>query len=202
MNTTNYGSNYWEFTKKKLIWARKGDNIKNEIDYDNKMLEKMKKENKGSCFSYTIKFKKDLNKADVPVSKIEDLQVDLADNLDSKLQNRILIVDDNRINQVVTKRILEQKSFVCEIAQDGHEAVEKVKNTAFDLVLMDVNMPGITGMEATQQIRKFNEEIPIVALTAVEVEEIREEIHSAGMNDIIVKPYDVQQFYRVGQLIL
>ena len=154
-------------------------------------------ENKGSCFSYTIKFKKDLNKADVPVSKIEDLQVDLADDLDSKLQNRILIVDDNRINQVVTKRILEQKSFVCEIAQDGHEAVEKVKNTAFDLVLMDVNMPGITGMEATQQIRKFNEEIPIVALTAVEVEEIREEIHSAGMNDIIVKPYDVQQFYRV-----
>ena len=154
-------------------------------------------ENKGSCFSFTIRFKKDLDKADVPVTKIEDLQVDLADNMDTKLQNRILIVDDNRINQVVTKRILEQKSFICEIAENGHEAVEKVKSTAFDLVLMDVNMPGITGMEATQQIRKFNEEIPIVALTAVEVEEIREEIHSAGMNDIIVKPYDVQQFYRV-----
>ena len=58
-------------------------------------------------------------------------------------------------------------------------------------------MPGITGMEATQKIRNFNKVIPIVALTAVEVEEIREKIHSAGMNDIIVKPYDVQQFYRV-----
>ena len=88
-------------------------------------------------------------------------------------------------------------NFVCEISEDGHQAIEKVRNTAFDLVLMDVNMPGITGMEATREIRKFNEYIPIVALTAVEVEEFREEIHSAGMNDIIVKPYDVQQFYRV-----
>ncbi|MCL6217391.1 response regulator [Zunongwangia pacifica] len=154
-------------------------------------------EHEGSCFSFVINFKKDHDKAQAPVTKIEDLNKDNSNNWSLKSKNCILIVDDNRINQVVTKRILEQKNFVCEIAQDGHEAIRKVKKTTFDLVLMDVNMPGITGMEATIEIRKFNKLIPIVALTAVEVEEIREEIHSAGMNDIIIKPYDIQQFYRV-----
>lgn len=154
-------------------------------------------EQEGSCFSFTINFKKDPDKDDAAVTTIDDLKEDVVENWQEKSKNRILIVDDNRINQVVTKRILEQKNFVCEIAEDGHQAIEKVRNTAFDLVLMDVNMPGITGMEATREIRMFNEYIPIVALTAVEVEEFREEIHSAGMNDIIVKPYDVQQFYRV-----
>jgi len=62
---------------------------------------------------------------------------------------------------------------------------------------MDVNMPGISGLEATKEIRKFNKEIPILALTAVEVEEIREEIQTAGMSGIIIKPYDVQQFYQI-----
>jgi CheY-like chemotaxis protein len=62
---------------------------------------------------------------------------------------------------------------------------------------MDVNMPGITGMEATLKIREFNKDIPIVALTALEIEEIREEIYEAGMNDIIVKPYDTSTFYQV-----
>jgi len=154
-------------------------------------------EHQGSCFSFVLNFKKDQEKAGLPVTKIKDLKEDITDNWHLKSKHRILIVDDNRINQVVTKRILEQKKFVCEIAQDGYEAIKKVKEATFDLVLMDVNMPGITGMEATQKIRNFNKVIPIVALTAVEVEEIREKIHSAGMNDIIVKPYDVQQFYRV-----
>jgi len=58
-------------------------------------------------------------------------------------------------------------------------------------------MPGISGLEATSEIRTFNNYLPIVALTAVEVEEIREEIQSAGMSDIIIKPYDVQQFYQI-----
>jgi CheY-like chemotaxis protein len=60
---------------------------------------------------------------------------------------------------------------------------------------MDVNMPGMNGMETTAEIRKFNPDIPIIALTAVEVGEMREEILSAGMNDIINKPYDIPQFF-------
>lgn len=149
------------------------------------------KEGEGSTFSFTILFKIDSLKSEAP-QKEEDSYV-----FDHSGETSILIVDDNRINQVVTKRILEKKDFVCEVASNGHQAIETVENGNFDLVLMDVNMPGISGLEASVQIRKFNKEIPILALTAVEVEEIREEIHEAGMNGIIIKPYDVQQFYQI-----
>jgi len=110
---------------------------------------------------------------------------------------RILVVDDNRINQVVTRRILEQQQFVVDICDNGLDAIEMVRNKTFEMVLMDVNMPGITGLEATQRIREFNKDIPIIALTAMEIDEIREEIYEAGLNDIIVKPYDTARFYQV-----
>ena len=108
---------------------------------------------------------------------------------------KILIVDDNRINQVVTQRILEKHDFVCHIAASGEEAIEKLKKEQIEVVLMDVNMPGMNGMETTQEIRKFNPSVPVIALTAVEVGEMREEIFAAGMNDIINKPYNIPQFF-------
>lgn len=110
---------------------------------------------------------------------------------------KILVVDDNRINQVVTRRILEKQNFVCEVAENGVEAIERVQAAHFDLILMDLNMPGINGMETTQRIREFNPEVPIVALTAVEIEEVRKEIYESGMNDIIVKPYEPERFYQI-----
>ncbi len=112
-------------------------------------------------------------------------------------EKRILVVDDNRINQVVTKRILEQQQFVVDICDNGVDAIERVKHNHFELVLMDVNMPGISGLEATKRIREFNKDIPIIALTAMEIDEIREEIYESGVNDIIVKPYDTARFYQV-----
>ncbi|WBL23256.1 tetratricopeptide repeat-containing hybrid sensor histidine kinase/response regulator [Zunongwangia sp. HRR-M8] len=154
-------------------------------------------ENKGSNFSFEIYLQIDKEKVVLPQLEINNANNSISEEMQKDLKSRILIVDDNRINQIVTKRILEQKNFECEIAQNGNEAVEKVRNGNFDLILMDVNMPGITGMEATRKIREFNELIPVIALTAVEVEEFREEIHSAGMNDIIIKPYDTQKFYQV-----
>ncbi|WP_034890779.1 ATP-binding protein [Gillisia sp. Hel_I_29] len=147
----------------------------------------------GSTFSFEILFEKDVKqeKAD---SRVLESDIQMQQNAVGK---RILVVDDNRINQVVTQRILEQKSFRCEIRDNGIAAVDAIKDEHFDLVLMDLNMPGISGLEATRMIRLFNPVIPIIALTAVEIEEIREEIHEAGMNDIIVKPYDNSTFYQV-----
>ncbi|MFK7833334.1 MAG: ATP-binding protein [Winogradskyella sp.] len=109
-------------------------------------------------------------------------------------KKHILIVEDNRINQTVTKRILENSDVICDIAQNGEEAVALVKKYAFDLVLMDINMPVKNGIEATKEIRTFNKFIPIIALTAVEIEEQKHKIYDSGMNDIILKPYDVDQF--------
>lgn len=148
------------------------------------------KEGEGSTFSFAISFKVDASKPETSGIKEEVL-------LSTEFSKNILIVDDNRINQVVTRRILEKKDFNCAVAGDGQQAVKMAEEKDFDLILMDVNMPGMSGLEASKQIRKFNNKIPILALTAVEVDEIREEILAAGMSGIIVKPYDVQQFYQI-----
>lgn len=165
--------------------------VKRLLKLFNSKIKLESKEGEGSAFSFCINFKID-NTVQKIITEIQDTY-----SFEESGKKRILIVDDNRINQVVTRRILEKKDLECEVAGDGHQAIEKVKKEHFDLILMDVNMPGISGLEASKEIRKFNSEIPILALTAVEVEEIRDEIQTAGMSDIIIKPYDVQQFYQI-----
>ncbi|MBT8261385.1 MAG: response regulator [Bacteroidia bacterium] len=107
---------------------------------------------------------------------------------------RILIVEDNRINQTVTRKILEREGVVCTIAENGEIAVAVEREKEFDLILMDINMPVMNGLDATRGIRKNNKAIPILALTAVEIEEMRFSIYDSGMDDIIVKPYDITKF--------
>jgi len=107
---------------------------------------------------------------------------------------KILVAEDNRINQTVTRKILEKNGVICTIAENGQQAINVTSQEKFDLILMDLNMPIKNGFEACKEIRAMNENIPIVALTAVEVEEVRNEIYLAGMNDIVVKPYDVTKF--------
>lgn len=113
----------------------------------------------------------------------------------SQLANKyILVVEDNRINQIVTKKILKTSNVNCDIADNGDEAVTKTKTHDYDLILMDINMPVKNGLEASKEIRMFNDKVPIVALTAVEIEEQKHQILESGMNDIIVKPYDIDLF--------
>jgi len=149
------------------------------------------KEGEGSVFCFSLSLKEDQS----PAKKAGFAHEVYLDNL--KEAQKILIVDDNRINQVVTRRILEKQNFECAVATNGVEAIERATAENFDLILMDLNMPGINGMETTKRIRQFNKHVPVVALTAVEIEEVRNEIHEAGMNDIIVKPYDVERFYQI-----
>lgn len=150
-------------------------------------IELKSEEGKGSVFSFEVLFKEgELLEAE------KDIETDV---LPQSSVRRALIVDDNRINQVVTQRILEKRDFKCFVAGGGYEAIDIFQKEEVDLVLMDVNMPDISGMEATKRIREFNTSVPIIALTAVEIDEIREEILASGMNDIIVKPYDTHQFF-------
>lgn len=109
---------------------------------------------------------------------------------------RILIAEDNRINQMVTRKILEKDGVICTVVENGKDAVEDPNLEQYDLILMDVNMPVMDGIEATKIIRQ-NYNIPIIALTAVEIEEMRKNILKCGMNDIIIKPYDVKAFKHV-----
>lgn len=109
----------------------------------------------------------------------------------------ILVVEDNKINQMITKKMLKNKGVECEIIDNGEESIEMCRNNNFDMVLMDVHLPGINGTLASEQIRKFDTKTPIIALTAISLNENRETLLSYGMNDVITKPFNPEDFYRV-----
>ncbi len=163
--------------------------VKKLLSLSNSDLEVESELGKGSTFRFILLYEV-VNEMDQVIEEDPATLIDVK-ALDGK---RILIVEDNRINQIVTQKILEKEGVACTIAGNGEIAVDKVQKEKFDLVLMDINMPVKDGIQATIDIREFNEYLPIVALTAVEIEEMRHKIYQAGMNDIIVKPYDVTQF--------
>ncbi len=110
---------------------------------------------------------------------------------------KVLVVEDNKINQMITKKMLENKQIECDLVDNGEEAIESVRNHYYDLVLMDVHLPGINGTLATEAIRQFNTTIPIIALTAISLNENREMLLSYGMNDVVTKPFNPDNFYKV-----
>jgi hypothetical protein len=109
---------------------------------------------------------------------------------------KILVVEDNKINQMITKKILNKMNLYCDVVDNGEEAVEKVKEESYNVVLMDIHMPGISGLEATKIIRTFDKELTIFALTAVTLEDKMHEFDEAGFDDIISKPFKQEDFER------
>jgi len=146
---------------------------------------------KGSTFAFQLRFeaKETENKLNNS-PQIETLAVE--DKLEGK---NILIVEDNKINQMITRKILEKNGALCEVADNGTIAIEKTKEKEYDLILMDIHMPGISGIEATKEIRTFNEEIPIIALTAVTLDDNLDEFFLNGFSEIIPKPYKTEEFF-------
>jgi two-component system sensor histidine kinase/response regulator len=110
---------------------------------------------------------------------------------------RILLVEDNDINQDVASEILELAGCRVSRAANGLEAVQMVMNSAFDLVLMDIQMPVMDGIAATVEIRKLPQcaGLPIIAMTANAMKEDRERCLAAGMNDYIMKPIDPDMLF-------
>jgi len=105
----------------------------------------------------------------------------------------ILLVEDNRVNQIVTQKILTKNGYRVVIANNGIETIRALENNNFDLVLMDILMPEMGGYEATRLIRSaetsiINQDLPIIALTASALAEDKKKCLSAGMNDYIAKP--------------
>lgn len=114
----------------------------------------------------------------------------------------VLIVEDNKINQVITKKMLNKKEITCDIANNGNEAIDMAKTNTYDAILMDIHMPGISGEEATRQIRKFDQDIPIIALTAISLDDSLESFYQAGCNDVVTKPFKPEVFYqKIGENI-
>ncbi len=103
---------------------------------------------------------------------------------------RVLLAEDNLINQTVIKTILSRKGCLVTVVDSGIKAVEAVRKAAFDLVLMDGQMPEMDGREATIHIRRLfsKKELPIIAVTASALREEEEEFFEAGVNGYVTKP--------------
>jgi len=144
---------------------------------------------KGSKFFFDIKYGLAKSKNNEPEERVYEIDYDALKG------RKLLVVEDNKINQMITRKILEKNEMECEVADNGEIAIEKVRFENFDLVLMDIHMPGISGIEATQKIREFNKDVPILALTAVTIDENIDDFYLAGFNDIIPKPYKVEEFF-------
>ncbi|MDQ6472166.1 ATP-binding protein [Flavobacterium sp. LHD-80] len=144
---------------------------------------------KGSTFTFKLNF--NINKEPLEVTE----EITKLYN-DKQLEHKsILLIEDNKINQMITRKMLENKAIQCQIIDNGEEAVELLKVNRFDMVLMDVHLPGINGTTATKLIREFDKTTPIIALTAISLDENRDMLLSFGMNDVITKPFVPDEFY-------
>ena len=122
---------------------------------------------------------------------------------------RVLLAEDNQLNQILAENILTSVGLSVDIANDGTEIVEKMKTAAagyYDIVLMDIQMPQMDGYEATKQIRSLDDKaksaIPIVAVTANAFEEDRQIALDAGMNGHLAKPYDIPEIMKTLKELL
>lgn len=128
-----------------------------------------------------------------PVGASERLVASSCRVLENRLQTlhshrRILVAEDNPVNQEVVQELLRLIGLEVDLVSDGAEAVARVGDVAYDLVLMDMKMPVMDGLEASRVIRALGHRMPIVALTANVFEEDRRACLSAGMNDVLSKP--------------
>ena len=108
---------------------------------------------------------------------------------------KLLLVEDNRINQMVAATLLEADGYLVTIAEDGLQALEKAAQDRFDAILMDVQMPRLDGIGTTRRLRESqgpNQRTPIIALTANAMEGDRERYLAAGMNDYLSKPFELE----------
>lgn len=155
----------------------------------------------GSTFKVELPFMLPVEEKPLTKTKIETTEETLAKaSLDQLTGIKILLVEDNKVNQFLAKKLLGRMGFETDIAGDGDSAIEKLKAKKFDLILMDVQMPGMTGYEVTEKIRKFSNSvssIPIIALTAYASTTEKEKALASGMNDYITKPYSPQELISV-----
>lgn len=114
---------------------------------------------------------------------------------------RVLLVEDNKVNIMVGKKYLKKWKVITDTAVNGEIAVEKIANNKYDLVLMDLNMPVMGGLEASELVREmegdYYQKLPIIALTADVSENIKQHAAASGMNDFLSKPFEPELLFGV-----
>jgi signal transduction histidine kinase/CheY-like chemotaxis protein len=114
----------------------------------------------------------------------------------------VLVVEDTPMNQQLAQWTLQKLGCTVDIAENGDEAIQKIRAAKYDLILMDLQMPGMDGLSATYEIRRIEimealKMTPIVAMTAHVLDEDRTQAHNAGMQDFLIKPVSIDEFQRI-----
>jgi len=157
---------------------------------------------RGSEFSFKMEF---------PVSTevfkpVPNQQPQLAENTDNLNSVRMLIAEDNPVNVMLMKKLLSKWGITLTIAENGERAVELVQYGNFDIILMDLQMPVLNGFDAAKEIRKMRDHqkssIPIIALTASALFDIRERVQESGMNDYVSKPFKPNELFEKIQSLI
>jgi signal transduction histidine kinase/ActR/RegA family two-component response regulator len=145
---------------------------------------------------------------EIPYKMAEQKMHITQDENDSTIEEKdlqgmsILYVEDNEVNQFLAKQILKSWNVQLEFAENGEDALTKLAASKFDIILMDIQMPIMDGIEATTNIRKnrrfgTNQDLPIIGFTADVMSKTKHKAINAGMNDIIVKPFDKEVLYEM-----
>jgi len=160
---------------------------------------------KGSTFHFTVELEmldeESLRSLQNQTNVAQEYQIPVLSNTDEKTY-RILLVEDNIFNQKVATIVLKKMGYVVDVANDGLEAINTLETMDYDVVLMDMQMPNVDGLEATRRIRMQtstakNPQIPIIAMTANAMQSDKERCLQAGMNDFISKPINVDDLQAV-----
>ena len=148
----------------------------------------------GSTFWFTVKLKKSATEALAPAATDVDAEAELRQRYAGQ---RILLVDDEPVNREVALMQLEDADLLTDTAEDGEEAVAMARKTRYAVILMDMQMPKLNGVEATQQIRQLTgyQDTPIIAMTANVFAEDKAQCLEAGMSDFISKPVTPKVLY-------
>jgi signal transduction histidine kinase len=151
--------------------------------------------NIGSSFIFEIDLKELDDKQDEESSQSNS--IDYFEKIKELKKSKILLVEDNEINQEVMLSLLKQSQLDIDLAQNGQIAVEKAKQNNYKLILMDIQMPIMDGYEATKEIRNLNINTPIIALTANTMKEHFDKAQEIGMNSYLSKPIEVNNLYKI-----
>ena len=200
---------FQEFTQANLETTRKygGSGLglaisKQLVSLLNGNLELTSKFGKGSNFFFTLRLGK--TKTSVKKKTIDSEEIIFPERAGKPY--KILVVEDNEINSMIALKFLKGWGFMTELAEDGAEAVEKVKNGEFDVILMDLEMPVMSGYDAAMAIRQLDDPVkrktPIIALSASAMLDVQTKIFSIGMNGFILKPFNPQDLKKKIAILL
>ncbi len=150
----------------------------------------------GSTFAFTASFR--VSNAPLVIEEPASAQMPVLAHSLPRHGGHVLLVEDNALNQLVGRGLLQHAGYTVTVAHHGEEAVECVKKERYDIILMDLQMPVMDGLEATRQIRRLEagKNVPIIAMTAAAMPDEIEHCHAVGMNDHVAKPIDPDSLFK------